>query len=386
MQRSRFIAFASVYVALFSFLSVSQAQDPARVYYQDGTRIETKDFDMRINLEIQPRFTYEDNDQGGREEAGILSDSEDIDSFDLRRVRAIFSGNLLNKRFSYKVEHDFRDNDGKGELKDAWLQWNSEQAHGRFGQFKVPFSRQENVDSSSLQFIDRSVTNEVFAPGRHMGAMVHGALSDSTGYFLGAFNGESTEEGIDRGGEDNNLAVDAAVTADFGSYGSRAFEGDLRDDKSSTAFTSGLALIYGEGENNLLTGDVAQDFKRFDLNADAGMRSNGLSVQTEFYYSNIDVDEAAVDGDVFGFYVQSGYMLDENWEPAARFSYVKSEDDLGPINDIDEFNVVLNYYIKGHLLKVQTGLTFVLTSFDADAEEEDNLSDFRFETQLSGYF
>lgn len=382
-----FIAAASF--AVLPFLSdANAADDGAKVYYKDGTRIETADFDMRINLQVQPRFTYEDIDEGGRDDAGIEDDSADTASFDLRRVRAIFSGNLLNKQFSYKVQNDFRSSGGGGQLKDAWLQWNSDSANVRWGQFKVPFSRQENVSSAELQFIDRSIVNDIFAPSRHMGAMVHGPIGDGISYAVGAFNGESVGEGINQPGVDNDLAVDAAISADFGDYGSRGHEGDHRKDKSSTAFTTGVAVIYGEGTGDPLQSDTVDDFQRFDLNVDAGMRSNGLSVQTEFYYSTIDLDSIdgdAGEGDLFGFYVQSGYMLDENWEPAVRFSYFAPDEDISDIDDIDEFNVVLNYYINGHNLKLQTGVTFEVTNFNDDAGGDD-LSDFRFETQLAGYF
>ncbi len=98
-----------------------------------------------------------------------------------------------------------------------------------------------------------------------------------------------------------------------------------------------------------------------------------------------DVDGDAGEADLFGFYVQTGYMIDENWEPAIRFGYFAPDEDQSDIDDIDEFNVVMNYYINGHNLKLQTGVTFEVTNFDSDAGGED-ISDFRFETQLAGYF
>ena len=275
-------------------------------------------------------------------------------------------------------------------MRDAWLQWNSEDANVRFGQFKVPFSRQENAGSEYLMFIDRSAVSDTFAPSRQMGAMIHGplAIADGGNYFLGAYNGNSTNEGINKKGVDTDMAVDAALSMNFGDYGSRGMEGDFRKDTTSTAFTTGVAVIYSEGNGDPLASGTPDDFNRFDLNVDAGMRSNGLDVQAEAYYSTVDLDSVegdAGEGELFGFYVQAGYLLTPEWEPAVRLGYLQPDDDLSDIDDSEEFNVVVNYLINGNALKLQTGVTWVQTNLDDEAGGSD-FTDFRFQTQLSGYF
>ncbi len=356
---------ASTALALLPLLS-AKADDGAKVYYKDGTNIETADLDLKIKFELQTRFAFTDIDGG-----------EDTTGFDLNRVRVAFSGNLLDKQFSYKIETDLAADTGGSDLKDAWFQFNNDGANVKVGQFKVPFSRQEAGSSGQLEFVDTSLITQIFAPSRQVGAQVNGALDGGINYAIGTYNGESDGEGRNRGPVDNMLAYYAALNASTDGYGSRASEGDLRENNSGTDFTGGAAAIYGEGNND------AVDTKRFDLNVDLGARSGGMSAQTEFYYSNIDVDQVSGSTDLFGFYAQAGYLLDKNWEVAGRFGYFSPDDD-DAIDTVDEYSLVLNYYLKGHSLKLQNQVTFADTSFNDDTAED--TTDFRYEAQLAGLF
>lgn len=59
----------------------------------------------------------------------------------------------------------------------------------RAGQFKVPFSLEELTSSRFIDFVERSLINEL-APARDVGIMVHGSLMKGVAsYSLGGFNG-----------------------------------------------------------------------------------------------------------------------------------------------------------------------------------------------------
>lgn len=394
MRRIGLIAAAGLCV--LPALGDAQAADQnGRLYYKDGTRLEFDDFDMRINLQVQPRFTYEDNDEEGRREAG-LDEENDVMSFDLRRVRLNFTGNLLKKQFSYQVQTDLRSDQGGNELKDAWLQWNGDGVNLRWGQTKVPFSRQFLVSSANLEFIERSIASEAFDHDRQIGMLLHGPIGDAGTYYIGGFNGESEGEGDNRPGVDNNLLVSAAANFNVGEYGSRAMEGDLRpaNKRDELAMTFGAAVTYGEatGDPFDVGGDFATDFDKFDLNVDAGLRFAGWSLQTEFYYAYAELDEKNASGDYdnldnFGFYVQGGYLFTEEWELAVRYALVQPDDEIATFEDLNEISAVLNYFLNGHNLKLQVGGTWEFSNFNEEvAGTDDDISDFRFETQLAGYF
>ncbi len=381
MRKLGLIAAASL-MALF-VVDANAADDGGRVYYKDGTRLEFKDFDMKINVHMQPRFSHEDFDGSGRTDIG-LDNVGDTTGFDIERARVYFSGNLLNKQFSYQLSNDFRSDGGGSDLKDAWIQLNNDTANVRIGQFKVPFSRQEQVSDAKLMFIDRSSISDAFSPSRQMGAMLHGAVAEGLNYSVGSWNGESTGEGRNRGPSDNNLAIDAALSYASADYGTRGVEGDFRDDNSALGFTAGTAVIFEQGTGDPLDGGADSDFDRFDLNVDAGLRVAGFDLQSEIYYSTISLDGIDGDlgeGDIWGLYAQVGYNLDKEWGLGVRFGHFEPDSDLSDIKDQEEFNFVVNYYLNGHDLKLQNGVTWEMTNFDSD-----DVTDFRYEMQLNGYF
>lgn len=217
--------------------------------------------------------------------------------------------------------------------------------------------------------VDRSLTSDFFSLPREMGALFHGTCAEGVTYAAGLYNGQ---EGQNQAGADNKLMYTAALTASSSGYGSRAFEGDLREDNSSFEGTAGVAGYYFEGTTED-TGDVDQ----FGLNVDLGVKGGGLSGQTEFYYRNRDFSGDADSTDDFGFYAQGGYMLNTQWELALRFGYIEPDQDD---TDTEEYSAVVNYYVNGHNLKIQTGVNFVVDNFG-----DEDTSDFQFITQLTGY-
>jgi len=69
-------------------------------------------------------------------------------------------------------------------------------------------------------------------------------------------------------------------------------------------------------------------------------------------------------------------------EPAFRFGYFNPDSKSGNDNAIDdqeEYNLAVNYFIHGHDLKLQTGVAWEVTNYSGGGSD---LVDFRFETQL----
>ncbi|MCB0359160.1 MAG: hypothetical protein KDD44_05980, partial [Bdellovibrionales bacterium] len=181
--------------------------------YHGGSRLEFDNgFSIKFNVQLQSRYEYEDFEDS--EARGL----EDTSGFSMRRVRLVASGDLMDGEFSYKLQNDFASNGGGSDLKDAWIQWNlDDAAMVRMGQYKQPFSRQENASSAKLQFPDRSIANEYFAESRHNGAMLHGDLGGAH-YYAGLYNGNSDGEGRNAGPTDNNMNGIAAINANLGDY------------------------------------------------------------------------------------------------------------------------------------------------------------------------
>jgi phosphate-selective porin OprO and OprP len=150
------------------------------------------DGDFRIELGGRVQLDYDAVDDDAR----ALTGAELADRFLVRRARLDLSGRAF-RWIDFKIEADFTEGVS---LKDAYLDFRFlPELRLRGGQFKVPFSREELTSSRFIDFVERSIINEL-APAYDAGVMLHGELFGGVlGYNLGAFNGsgEDTADGND---------------------------------------------------------------------------------------------------------------------------------------------------------------------------------------------
>lgn len=371
MKRKSLLAVAGLLALPVSAIAADAV--PGKLSYNQGTQFEFGDeFSMKLNVEWKQRYQFTDVDGG-----------DDVSNFRVIEGRPVLTGDFLNKQFSYGISYEF----GNSSLQDAWAQWNADDAaHLRIGQYKQPFSRQELVGETNLQFIDRGLVSDAFSPSRHQGAMLHGNLDENATYALSVYNGETTGEGQNAPGVDNKMAFAGQVTTNFGEYGSRAVEGDPFD-TANLAGTLGVAATYGEGSEigvDPIAGNfVGSDFDDTRANVDFGLRYAGFSLQGEYYYDSFDSADAADAIDTHGFYTQAGYFfVPKTWEIAGRFGMISPDDGVG-IDDLYEYSGVVNYYINGHALKLQTGVTAAEVNYSSDSSEKDT-TDVAYQVQLVG--
>jgi hypothetical protein len=375
-----------------TLLQGTKGKAAAEVYYDNGVHLDFGNrFTSRWNFLITPSYTYEDNDG----DAGGV-DNNDLD---VQRARLEVGGTFLDGLFSFGISNDFdgdaeflaNGNDGNRDLRDAWLQWNPcEDAGLRFGQFVIDYGRQANAHLSRLQMIDRSITTQYFVPGRNTGAMWWGNLGGFR-YSITGYEGESDGEGINfnnRTGVDPDMGVAAAASVDFGDYGPRDVEGDYYN-TAGFAGTVGVAGTFEYGTNTYGTGPsaVTLDNELTRVSGDLGLRSGGFSLQSEVFYSHLDFDDTDADAsNDWGYYVQTGFfVVPQELEIAGRYARIDfdAESVLGVFDNLDEFSLVLGYYVDGHNLKIQTGPTWENTEFrDGDVDDS---TDFRYEVRVTGY-
>jgi len=116
-----------------------------------------------------------------------LDGSDLKNNFLVRRGRIGLSGTFY-KYFDFFVEADF--GQGAAVLTDGYLDihyW--PELRLRAGQFKVPFSYEELFSDNYIDFVERSVADNL-APSRDLGAMLHGSLFGGIiSYAGGIFNG-----------------------------------------------------------------------------------------------------------------------------------------------------------------------------------------------------
>lgn len=381
----------------------------ARVYWNDGTRLEFPDngFTTKINTQIQSRYNYIDTDDD-LHDAGLIVG--DISDFNVNRARLILSGTALNREFSYKLQAEFANDsnsssDTDAAIKDAYIQWEPCEGMGfRLGQFKTGISRQFNNGTETLQIPETSVVSQTFDAGYQSGLRAfYSDLDDNYSVYASIYNGESdTEGGIaggeDQGGFDTRHMYDVGLRANILGRMDPFQEGDI-DMTEDLALNVGTTYAYSDSKNN-----VGYDFftegDSHRVSADVNVKYNGFSLHGEFFWAEFNNDALDAGTKPVGFYTQLGYFLDPAFEVAARYSYLDCDNNnvvLGACSlpgqasadSVNEVALSLNYYFWKHNLKAQLAYIFLNQDvYASDIDAYDNNSDVNtniWMLQLSAY-
>jgi hypothetical protein len=284
-----------------------------------------------------------------------------------------------------------------------------------FGQFKSPWLREELVDSSQQLAVERSVINEFFQQDRSVGIMASYA-TDSWNVAASYNNGQQTALGTSSTRYTNftNNATDWSFSgrfeykfsgdwSDFDSFTSApgdeeaimvgvAFMGQKYGENASGITSNGTyatsvpgAGIVDEGTYNLtanLDGTTV-----WGLTADISAKFSGFSLFAAYIWQNYDPSGSATftgvsndpavldtvlnsdlnDADKYnpwGFVVQGGYSLNDEWEIFARYSDGNIGDNFGFLVNADNGNPSIltlgaNYFINDNVkFTVDWGINF----------------------------
>ncbi len=125
--------------------------------------------------------------------------------FDIRRARLNLSGHLTPE-MNCQLAFEFQGNETR-KLVDAFGEYQVYPAvQVRFGQFKMPFSREWQINDGDFSFAERSIGFSL-QPGRDIGLMVGGQFfQDTFLYKIGAFNGDGID-GSSRGNQKDDPEV-----------------------------------------------------------------------------------------------------------------------------------------------------------------------------------
>ena len=358
----------------------------AKMYWNEGTRVEFPDngFTTNIATVIRPRYEFTDGDG----DVGIGNTS----SFSIANARLQINGTALNNEFSYDLLVDFtNDTDADGsaspEVLDATISWMPcDDAYLKMGQFRTGISRQFNTYVQELQFADRSLVSDFFDLGRQNGlqggwSLMDGQLELSAAIFNGGSVVGTTAEGINQGGNDTShtavLNARFNVMGDIDPYS----EGDVEHTEDA-GLSVGVAYAYADDTRD----DIGDDVETSIVNADFIFKSSGLSLAGEFYYADAESDQTmAVDFSPVGFYVQGGYfVMPREMEIALRYGYLDYDlDGAGTIDTTSQASASLNYYWWKHHLKAQIGYEFQRDDANAGGTDVDTN---RWILQLTSWF
>lgn len=342
-------------------------------YFKDGINFEHQEtqFKARFRFRMQNRFTYE------TEEAEKLS--ADTVDFNVRRMRLRLDGHVLDQRLLYRVQLSFTRGDMDFDrteypniLRDAVIGWKlREHTTIWYGQTKLPGNRQRVTSSGNLEFVDRSLVNATFTPDRDLGAQLHHRIGEERPFWikLAISNGE----GRATDNKDSGLAYTGRVEwlplgafKDEGDY----FEADLAREPSPKLSFGGVYSLNkkttrpgGQLGKQFETPGLHRDLETYF--ADALLKYRGFSWSAEYakrWTHDPVVQDAGTTVAVYkgeGFNTQLGYVFENNFQPAIRFTKLKADrQTLAVENDQNQYTIALSKYLQNHTVKVQTDLTY----------------------------
>jgi phosphate-selective porin OprO and OprP len=358
------------------------AKEEVKKMVKEEVKVATKN---QPKITMKDKFVVESGDGdfslriGGRIQADAAVYSEDTrrqnDGTEMRRARLFAQGKLWDA-WKYKLQYDFVKTGSSG-IADAYIQYTGLNPWKvTVGHFKQPFSLQNMTSSKYITFTERSLPH-LFTPGRAIGI---GAGRSGKNWSL---NAGLFGEGIDgaSGDEDEGFAISGRAT--YAPILNQQQHLHLGASVSYRDSGSIDAISFSDRPESHVTN--VKEVSTGSFNADSNIRSvaeaaytyGPFSLQSEYYYVDIDRDSATLsDLDFSGYYVEGSWFLTDDmrpysarkgsygkikpssvvgkggigaWQLAARFSSVDLNDNDILGGDAENFSLGLNWYATNNI-------------------------------------
>ena len=316
----------------------------------DGT------FTLKIKGQTQFRYVWNNKD----------SADTDTASFEMRRAKLEFSGNIYSKDLKYKVKGAFERNGGLFQLEDAYGEYvlgNGWQF--KWGQYKPAFNPEETISSSKQLAVDRSVVNEITNLGFSQGVELN--YENDTIQFAFGFTDGATLSPTGAAGarantrfnnDTNEWAFNARIDAKLIGDNWKQFDDFTSWSSDEAGLRIGAGIFYQDGEY----GTGSEETKWLQWTVDAQFESGGFNAFASVVGRHSDPSATASPSfDQYGFVVQGGYQfVPDKWEAFARYEWFDFDDAFS-----DEYSAVtvgFNYYFHKHNWKWTTDLVWNLNA------------------------
>lgn len=331
-------------------------------------------FKLQFEGQIQVRAAYNYHDSNPN-----VSDRH-IWGFETTRTKLTLSGHMFRPELTYMLRTDATRNEpgiieGLFFLRDAWVRYQmNENWSIRAGQFKLPFNREELVDSDYTQAVERSLVNENLNLGRAQG--IEATWADETRRFSFAWSdGAADSIGFEQPTVigTNTVNTDALQPDTEFAFTSRyetliagsweQFEDMTSPPGDETGVLFGLGAHWQVSERNGRTTFRRDEIRWFAAAADLSLEYGGMNIFASAMYHYVDLP-ALGQFNIFGAVGQFGYYLTPKWEMFMRYewAFLETQNPALDAPDLPLLTVGANYYMDGHDFKWTTDFGW---AFDA---------------------
>lgn len=315
-------------------------------------------FRLNVGGQIQLRYNanFRDNTTGPDDDATI--------GFNTRRTKLEFSGHVYDK-WSYKVVGAFSRSNGNFVLEDAILTYKLENGVKiTWGQFKLPFLREESISSKYQLATDRSVANEVFNQDRSQALQISWQ-GEQVRVFGAVSDGLNTANTNFLSPAEADFALTARGELRFGQAGWKAFDDftSFRGGKSGGLIGATIHWQSAGDTANTTTigGTPMPDVTILAYTIDASYEGGGWNLYAAFIGRNTDTAGAS-DNDDFGAVAQGGVFISDQTELFARWDAVFPDNARASGQDFHTLTFGANHYFipESHALKLTVDLQWFL--------------------------
>ena len=335
----------------------TDAADPTRgfVTFKSG------DNSLTLGAWGQFRAVVNDQEEFDADTAGTGLGVEDGASaaFSIPRLRLYIQGAVYKPWMKYKIEvevanlrTDATNNLNNGRITDAYFEFaKSSYATVRVGQYKIPFGLQQLTSDTRQEFVDRSIADAKFCPGRDVGVMLAGLfLTNKLGYQAAVFNGAGQNNPQD----DKSFLYAARVTYDpLGEY--KLIEGAV-DNPQKNILHFGVAYRGGEVPRGLSSVGTFQDPNdETALGVEFAWKFKRFYAMAEYFQQTDEQANPTVgpDIDANGYHAQFGvFVVPSHHELALRYAQIEPDESISDAQQT-EARIVYGYYWRGHNMKLQ---------------------------------
>lgn len=325
--------------------------------YKDGLSFESGDgkFKAQINGRVHTDYRIFDYSEGKNNTTPTTATTNSIanstpnalaDGFEVRRARLGFKA-AFKDYYEGEVVADLTDSASTIDVASLNIAW-WKQAQFKMGIFKMPMNLEELTSSNNIDFMERSFVNGL-APGKEVGAMIHGSPFTGTTYALAFSNGNGKTRETDL--REDSKDIIGRVTANFAEImgnkdmvlhaGASFSKGDLFLSSAASAIGFGTARTEGRGATfmtgpSVTTGAPNRDIDRSRLGLEGAVAYGPFKVQAEWMQLNNEfkTDVASYDLDTENWYVQALWTITgENYADAYKggaFGSLKPKKDFDP--------------------------------------------------------
>lgn len=296
-------------------VNASQEKQDVQKQLAEATKPSDVEVQVKGGVTVKTRDGKFSTKLGGRvqADAAIYSGQPAMgDGTEIRRARLYLEG-IMYSDWGYKLQYDFATTgvDGKG-IADAFISYNGfDDLQIKVGNFKDPFSLQEQTSSNFTTFTERGLPS-AFAAGRHIGVMAStkqqywslagGMFGDSLTATNGAAHDQ--DEGWGLGARATFAPInEKSKVVHFGLGLNYRDTGGL----GSTSFKQ-QAETHISGINIVDTGTMQNVKDFYKVGAEIATVMGQFSAQVEYITTSVNRNGES-DIDFAGWYAQTGYFF-----------------------------------------------------------------------------